>query len=503
MENIFANKMSDKTDLELQEIIENRFDYQEEAYMAALYEIESRRRKRAEDTSENSITHDSEKDENRYNKIDSPEAIEEEYEEHKSFLDLLKAFVPDKTYFITPVIIYLNILIYTIMILNNVHPIDPSIDDLIKWGGNLRALTLLGEQWRLLTNTFLHGGIFHLLLNMYALLFIGKEIETQIGSSRTLFAYLFTGILASMASLAINENIVSVGASGAIFGMYGLLNILLTTDKIDLPKATRKNFITSVLCFVGYNLLYGFKEEGIDNAAHIGGLLSGLAVGGFFNLIINKSQLNKVFYLIGSTFIILLSITLPNFIPNYFANYNQLMNEFTLCEEKALSISKLGPNANNDQYLNTIREEGIPNWIKCDSLINQIDSIENLPLEILESTKLLKLYCTYRIESFRLMEKSLIEQTNFYDQNLNEYQEKINLIIDKLNGNEVADSTLIVNLNRVEDNVPLYVLDGVPQQTMPNIDSENLKSMEILKSETAIQLYGDRGKNGVILINTK
>ena len=495
MENIFASKMKGKSDLELQEIIENRFDYQEEAYSAALYEIEIRRKAKAQMPAE--------PEEAIQNKQEHMEEVEEDDDEHKSFSDVMEALVPAKKYFITPIIIYLNILIYIVMVLAGVHPMEPSVDDLITWGGNLRELTLLGEQWRLLSNVFLHGGVFHLLFNMYALLFIGKEIETQIGSSRSLFAYLVTGILASIASIGINYNIVSVGASGAIFGMYGLLIALLALKAIDLPKATRKNFVTSVLFFVGYNLLFGFKEEGIDNAAHIGGLISGVIMGGIYYLGMNNARATKAIYVASSLVIFMVIMILPKLVPNNLGNYSQLMEEFASAETEALSISELEPNASADKYLKTIQEDGIPNWLKCRSILNQVDSIENLPLELQEQNKLFKRYCDYRIESFRLMEKSIIEQTNQYDFNIEEYTEKIDLIIKKLEGESIADSALVINTLLASDKEPLYVLDGVPVSSKPDIKPEKVESMEVLKDDAAIQLYGSRGKNGVILINTK
>jgi len=436
MNNIFAKKMIDKSDDELKEILENRFDYQEEAYSAALYELEKRRKTKLDHIPEIAVQNEAAapaKDEN------------EQKAKRKSFTEVLEALAPGKGYYITPIIIYINVLVYAIMIVKNVHPLEPDIASLIQWGGNLRHLTMDGEWWRLLSSTFLHGGLFHLLFNMYALLYIGKEIETQIGSNRFLFAYLTTGILASMTSMAYYDNIVSVGASGAIFGMYGLLITLLLLKVIELPPSTRKNFVTSVFTFVLYNLLYGLNQEGIDNAAHIGGLVSGLIIGGLLFVTGKKAFNTSILVLSLSLLIYGLIKTAPQYISNELGNYNKLMNEFAIFEEKAISISRLGSNASDQQVLYIIQEEGIPNWRKCHDIISQMDSIQNLPPELKEQNKLLKQYCEYRIEEFMLLEKSISEQTNQYDQQISEYHKKINLILQQMKGEASADSSLHVN----------------------------------------------------------
>lgn len=193
--------------------------------------------------------------------------------EVKEFIDFLK---PKEGYFITPIIIYLNILIFVIMVFAGLGFISFKGQDLLAWGANFRPSTTNGEWWRLLTSTFLHGGLMHLIANMYGLLFVGIFLEPLLGRTKYLTAYLLTGILASCASLWWYDATVSVGASGAIFGLYGLFLVLHLT-KI-FPPSFSKAFFTSTLIFIGYNLLMGLTG-GIDNAAHIGGLLSGCVVG--------------------------------------------------------------------------------------------------------------------------------------------------------------------------------------------------------------------------------
>jgi membrane associated rhomboid family serine protease len=149
--------------------------------------------------------------------------------------------------------------------------------DLLAWGANFKPVTTNGAWWRLLTSTFLHDGLMHLLANMVGLLFVGIFLEPLLGKTKYAIVYLTTGILASVASLYFHKPTVSIGASGAIFGLYGVFLALLLTKVF--PKDFSKAFLTSTLIFIGYNLLMGFAGAGIDNAAHIGGLASGFIIG--------------------------------------------------------------------------------------------------------------------------------------------------------------------------------------------------------------------------------
>lgn len=190
--------------------------------------------------------------------------------------EMLEFFIPKKGFFVTPIIIDLNLLVYIAMVISGLGLMSFKGSDLLSWGANFKPLTTDGQWWRLLTSTFLHGGLMHILANMYGLLFVGIFLEPLLGTKKYAFVYLLTGILASVASIWWYDATVSVGASGAIFGLYGffLACLLLKVFPPDFGKA----FLLSTLVFVGFNLLMGFTG-GIDNAAHIGGLLSGFILG--------------------------------------------------------------------------------------------------------------------------------------------------------------------------------------------------------------------------------
>ncbi|RYY33060.1 MAG: rhomboid family intramembrane serine protease [Sphingobacteriaceae bacterium] len=174
------------------------------------------------------------------------------------------------------IIIALNVLMFILMVFCGLGFVTFKGTDLLQWGANFRPAIIAGQYWRLATNVFLHGGLMHLLFNMYGLLFIGIFLEPLLGTGKFAAIYLLTGIMASLASVGWHTDTVSVGASGAIFGMYGVFLALLTTNLF--PKGFKKSFLLSTSVFVGFNLLYGLTG-GIDNAAHIGGLLTGIICG--------------------------------------------------------------------------------------------------------------------------------------------------------------------------------------------------------------------------------
>lgn len=197
-------------------------------------------------------------------------------QEDKELNEFLEFIKPREGYFITPILIYINITIFLVMFISGLGFISFKGQDLLNWGANYQPYTTNGEWWRLITNVFLHGGLMHLLSNMFGLLFVGIFLEPLLGRVKYLAVYLVTGTIASLASIWWYEATVSVGASGAIFGLYGLFLSLLLTKVF--PAQISKVFFLTTLIFVGFNLFMGLTG-GIDNAAHIGGLISGFAIG--------------------------------------------------------------------------------------------------------------------------------------------------------------------------------------------------------------------------------
>jgi rhomboid protease GluP len=311
-------------------------------------------------------------------------------------------FLPQKGFFVTPIIIDLNILIWVAMVCTGVSFLEPDNKSLLEWGANLRPLTLEGDWWRLITSTFLHAGIFHLLLNMYALLYIGILLEPYLGKTRFAVAYLLTGVMASVSSLAWHSFTVSVGASGAIFGMYGVFLAMLTTNLIE--KSKRNASLASILIFVGYNLFYGTKA-GIDNAAHIGGLISGLVIGYLYYPGLKNPDKPRLAWsamavaTLGTLVITFITLTR---LPDDFKTYQEKMKAFIRMEEGALAVLRLPDNTPNEQRLAAIKDTGLYYWGKNLQLVQEIKKL-SLPAMIQEKVDTLILYCNLRIASYQFL----------------------------------------------------------------------------------------------------
>ncbi|MDQ3279299.1 MAG: rhomboid family intramembrane serine protease, partial [Bacteroidota bacterium] len=218
-------------------------------------------------------------------------AIEKEQQEAAEAEEVMKLSTGSKS--LTYGIIVVNVLLFAAMVLTGVHFFEPLIADLLKWGANYKPLTTGGEWWRLITSTFIHIGIIHLLFNMYALYMAGVYLEPMLGKGRMLAAYLCTGVLASICSTWWHDTeAVSAGASGAIFGLYGVFLALLTTKLI--PQSVRKALLQSIAVFVIYNLAYGAGSQATDNAAHLGGFAGGLIVGYLYFFSLQRQSFRPV-----------------------------------------------------------------------------------------------------------------------------------------------------------------------------------------------------------------
>ncbi|MHB1278750.1 MAG: rhomboid family intramembrane serine protease [Bacteroidia bacterium] len=347
-------------------------------------------------------------------------------------------FKPIEGYFITPIIINLNIALFILMTISGVNIMLPDNESLINWGANFRPVTLEGGWWRLITSCFLHIGILHLLLNMYALLYIGLLLEPHLGKIRFATAYLLTGIVASMTSLYWHDLTISAGASGAIFGMYGVFLAMLTTNLIE--KSARNALVTSIAIFVGYNLVNGLKG-GIDNAAHIGGLISGIVIGYALIPSLKKPADTKLAYsTLGllAAFVLVSSFVVFGQIPNEMGPYDAKMKDFALLEEKALKVYSLPENTPNEKILYGLKEEGIYYWKEGIKLIDSFEEMD-LPAEIKSQNELLKEYCELRIKSYELLYKAVSENTDQYEQQIEAYNSLIETKIKELGGGEQTE----------------------------------------------------------------
>ncbi len=206
----------------------------------------------------------------------------------------------------TYLLLAINIAVYLWMLHAGVDRLTPSPDDLIRFGANNAEAVVAGHQWwRVVTATFVHVGLVHLATNMWCLWNLGVIGEPLLGFSGVLSVYLLTGAAGNLLSVAFNvmfqqHGEVGAGASGAVFGIAGILIVLFSNRKLSEPRpgfagiplrdlhAIRR----SVISFAGLNLLIGvgtmvrplmhgmgLGELRIDNTAHVGGFVTGLCLG--------------------------------------------------------------------------------------------------------------------------------------------------------------------------------------------------------------------------------
>lgn len=195
----------------------------------------------------------------------------------------------------TYLLLGINCAVYLWMVLQGVSPSDPTPQQLIHYGANVPILVLHGQWYRLLTATFVHVGLLHIATNMWCLWNLGLLGEPLLGPFGLVAVYMLTGIagnLLSMCDAVIGallrhgplEFSVGAGASGAVFGIAGILIVLLSNRKLPIPWSELKRLRRSVIWFAVLNLVLGVGANftsivRIDNSAHVGGFLSGLALG--------------------------------------------------------------------------------------------------------------------------------------------------------------------------------------------------------------------------------
>lgn len=144
----------------------------------------------------------------------------------------------------------------------------------VQWGMWPARLAVTGSWWLLLSSAFLHGSFLHIAFNMYVLFALGPALERVLGHLRYLVLYLMAALGGAVASFWFSEvNAVSVGASGAIFGLMGALVVAGQRLRYDIRQ---------VLVLIGINLVIGFIAPGVDWRAHLGGLVTGAAMAAVF-----------------------------------------------------------------------------------------------------------------------------------------------------------------------------------------------------------------------------
>ena len=187
----------------------------------------------------------------------------------------------------TYLLVGINCLVYLAMIFSHVSFVNPTIDDLMRWGANNASAVLYDGQWiRVVTAMFVHVGILHLATNMWCLWNLGLLGEPLVGPIGVFAAYILSGAAGNLLSIGVNlafrTDSVGAGASGAVFGIAGLLIVLLKSPRLPIPPKELSGLRRYVIYFAAINFVIGFGSLAvgsavrIDNMAHLGGFLGGI-----------------------------------------------------------------------------------------------------------------------------------------------------------------------------------------------------------------------------------
>lgn len=175
---------------------------------------------------------------------------------------------------VTVSLIAVNVIMYIITVILSKNILNSDIDVLLFLGAKQNTLIASGEYYRLITCMFLHGGLVHIALNMYALNALGPMVEKTYGKINYLIIYFIGGILSSVASYVFSDG-VSIGASGAIFALLGAI----LGFALKVRKTSGDGMIKNIISVIAINIFIGFTIPNIDNFAHLGGVLGGIVLG--------------------------------------------------------------------------------------------------------------------------------------------------------------------------------------------------------------------------------
>ena len=180
----------------------------------------------------------------------------------------LEKLFKKKNPYITYFLIIINCIFYFLPILFGQY--NYVINLMCVHGPSIRA----GQFYRLFTGMILHGSVLHLFFNCYSLYSIGSQLEGFLGKIKYLIIYIFSGVCGALLSITFSGNTASIGASGAIFGLMGALLYFGYYYRVYIGNVVRSQIIPLIVI----NLGFGFLMSGIDNAAHVGGLIGGVII---------------------------------------------------------------------------------------------------------------------------------------------------------------------------------------------------------------------------------
>lgn len=340
-------------------------------------------------------------------------------------------FRPVNGYYITPILIGMNACIYLLLALVTLYKggswwmIDTDLLEL--YGANYKEVTLFGQPWRLLSAAFLHADVLHLFFNMYGIMICGIYLEPLLGKWRYLLVYLSCAVVAGLGSLWWYDITPSIGASGALFGLFGFIFTLLL--RRFLPPGERRALLISIGIYIALRLSLIFFVSRIDHAAHISGLLTGMLLGvllypGLINPLRQlKSALAAGFIIL--SIIISIYFILPRDVGIYIEKVQTLGYNFTMAQ----GSYTVGSEKAREKWL---RNFGIYYMDENLRIMDEIDTL-SLSSDSRERNKVMrKLFLTQR-NMFAYSYKTLREGRNAYDKQIIQALHEMNQMRKQLN----------------------------------------------------------------------
>lgn len=410
----------------------------------------------------------------------------------------------------TPILLITCFVLYILMAVQSQNLLVPDDLILVKFGANTKPLTIYGDYWRLFTAIFLHGSLYHMATNMLALFTVGLLLERVVGNLRMGLIFIITGVAASAVSILWNDVNTSVGASGAIFGMFGVYIMLLTTNIMD--KQSRLIILIFLAAYVVYSILSGLGP-GIDVGAHLGGLASGLILGLALrpSFIQKQKRFLNIFFFGGAG---ILTMVLVFFImmkaPNVENRYYRILHDFSVEEDKALTMFNKYYYKDLSSSRRMIIGNVVPTFRKCRRLVNEAGELEGLPEDLVHRSKLLSEYCDYSIRHFEGVVLMKQNGNTKYEYLNNYYAGRVQYLIMRLRDTSYTDSLyssvpIKDILREIPDSV-LLVYDGLPvlnRSDIYHINPTDLNSIHFFGSYVTTQIYGKPGESGGCFIESR
>ncbi len=334
-------------------------------------------------------------------------------------------------------LVIINMGIFIAMAFNGAGVFESDTEVVIKWGAAAKDLVMAGDYWRLFTACFLHFGVVHLVANMIGLFYASIFLISVQNRLQFLVGYLASGVFSFAVSMWWHNDTVSAGASGAIFGCYGMLLGLAFTPLF--AREDRATVFIYLGIYAGFNLLYGLKD-GVDNAAHIGGLASGTLIGLIYYYPIKFPKKTTV-QLLGHVAVLLIglggSYLLVKNTYYYGTQFYSLDKQYSLLEKQGLEYY----NTVDTTYENKLAlvHQSVTAFDSALHVARAMRDVKDLPDYDKEYTDRLVLYSQYRLTEFQLLEDEFRTNSYVWYDSISNVQLQIDSLLKSFSATQAKD----------------------------------------------------------------